>query len=192
MIKNGVKLIYHESPSRSSPNPDWIQSTVKLFLRPGDCCNPNSLKQPTLSWAVLPVVSRMKNGGANNDDQDTGKSSESWSRLGVLDVHSILIDEGAVSTGFFSVTAANGAVYVFEAPTADARDYVVKGLRAVISRLTYNLIEGNANVIGELFCEDAGQLTGELPSLVPPWKALSRVTYAFLQQQRFDKKERLL
>ena len=109
--------------------------------------------------------------------------NHAWSTLGLLDVHSILVDEGAVSTGFFSITATNGGVYVFEAPSADVRDEVVKGLKAVISRVTYHMIQGNADVIGELFSEDAGQLTGELPSLVKPWKALTQVTLDFLQQQ---------
>ena len=116
-----------------------------------------------------------------------------WSHLGLLDVHSILIDENSENcsedggsappiTGFFSVTAADGAVYVFEAPSAKQRDYVVKGLRAVIARLTYHMVAGNADVIGEMFSEDAGQVTGELPSLVSPWKAVGRVTHAFLER----------
>ena len=109
--------------------------------------------------------------------------NHAWSTLGLLDVHSILVDKGAVSTGFFSITATNGGVYVFEAPSADVRDEVVKGLKAVISRVTYHMLQGNADVIGELFSEDAGQLTGELPSLVKPWKALTQVTHDFLQQQ---------
>jgi len=131
-----------------------------------------------------------------------GSSEESlWNSLGLLDVHSILMDEGGDNddngnsqeerdgldsappiTGFFSVTAANGAVYVFEAPSATQRDYVVMGLRAMIARLTHHLVSGNAAVIGEMFSEDAGQLTGELPSLVAPAKALGRLTNMFLDQ----------
>merc|ERR1719203_1867780 len=112
-----------------------------------------------------------------------------WNTLGLLDVHSILTDEtdsndnnnSALSTGFFSITAKKtGAVYVFEAPTSTQRDFVVRGIQSVISRLTYHIIAGDANVIGELYSEDAGQLTGELPSLVSPWKALGRVTHGFL------------
>ena len=132
-----------------------------------------------------------------------------WSTLGLLDVHSIMVDDGdtgggggnysparipkkgstgsaaaaASSTGFFSITANNGAVYVFEAPSGKQRDYVVLGLRAVIARLTYHVIAGEPDVIGELYSEDAGQLTGELPSLVSPWKALSKVTHAFVDKQ---------
>lgn len=125
-----------------------------------------------------------------------------WNSLGLLDVHSILMDEGVDNdnddnsqkeeqdglasapsiTGFFSVTAANGAVYVFEAPSAKHRDYVVMGLRAVIARVTHHLVAGNVTVIGEMFSEDAGQLTGELPSLVSPAKALGRLTNMFLDQ----------
>lgn len=133
-----------------------------------------TLTLPTITWAVLPAVSRMKAGDVDK---------ESWTSLGLLDVHSLVVDDEALTTGFFSVTASNGNVFVFEAPSPDARDYIVKGLCAVISRLTYHMIDGNADVIGELFSEDAGQLTGELPSLVKPWNALSRVTNAFLEQQ---------
>ena len=136
-----------------------------------------------------------------------------WSTLGLLDVHSIMVDEGdattsggggnyspvhkngsttgsaaaaaaaASSTGFFSITANNGAVHVFEAPSGKQRDYVVMGLRTIISRLAYHVIAGEPDVIGELYSEDAGQLTGELPSLVSPWKALSKVTHAFVDKQ---------
>ncbi|KAL9178570.1 hypothetical protein ACHAXT_001908 [Thalassiosira profunda] len=197
MIKNGVKLIYHESPSRASPSSDWIQSTVKLFLRPGNC-HGTTLQQPTLAWAVLPVVSRTKGiGSIGSFDSADGKM---WATLGLLDVHSILVDEGdgsttaaeskvddgataAKSTGFFSITATNGAVYVFEAPTPKDRDYVVNGLRGCIARLAYHMIAGDANVIGELYSEDAGALTGELPSLVSPWKAVGRVTHDFMDRQ---------
>jgi len=198
IIQNGIKLIFHESPTRASTNPDWIQSTIKLFLRPGNC-HGAKLKQPTLAWAVLPVVSRMR--GTFDSAEDAGDENR-WNMLGLLDVHSILTDEttnndtggsvskaaaannaAALSTGFFSITAKKtGAVYVFEAPTSKQRDYVVRGIRSVISRLTYHMIAGDAIVIGELFSEDAGQLTGELPSLVSPWKAVGRVTHGFLDQ----------
>ena len=147
------------------------------------------------------------NGSFDSDKSDT------WNTLGLLDVHSILVDDGdtvghkevnevgtaegtskeaannnastaALSTGFFSVTAANtGAVYVFEAPSASQRDYVVRGIRDVICRLTYNIMAGNVDVMGELYSEDAGQMTGELPSLVSPWRALGDVTHAFLDRQ---------
>lgn len=152
-----------------------------------------------LTWAVLPVVSRMQVAGSFDASEKA-----LWSQLGLLDVHSILMDEGGDGdgsddgaeskeeddgfgsapsiTGFFSVTAADGAVYVFEAPTAAQRDYVVRGLRTAIARLTRHLVAGNTDLIGELFREDAGQLTGELPSLVSPAKALGRVTNAFLDQ----------
>lgn len=147
----------------------------------------------------------------NGDDKDNGNVNDMWNTLGLLDVHSILVDEGdstggggsmmravgdghedngsqgsaaqtTSSSGFFSITANDGAVHVFEAPSGKKRDYVVLGLRSVISRLTYHVVAGDANVIGELYSEDAGQLTGELPSLITPWKALTRVTHAFVDK----------
>ena len=73
---------------------------------------------------------------------------------------------------------------VFEAPSAKQRDYVVKGLRGIIARMAYQILAGNAAVVGELYSEDAGVLMlGELPNLTTPWRALERVTRAFLDQQ---------
>jgi len=175
---------------------------VKLFLRPGDCCNSRSVRHPRLAWAVLPVVSRMKASGGGAALPSSG--NEMWTTLGLMDIHSVLSADGAGgggnaaaaspgdptsgggaagSSGFFSVISGTGAVYVFEAPTAEERDRIVAGLRALISRLARSIVSGDADVIGELFSEDAGQLTGELPSLVSPWRALGRVTHAFLDQQ---------
>ncbi|KAL3805969.1 hypothetical protein ACHAW5_002505 [Stephanodiscus triporus] len=179
IMKTGVRLIYHESPINATT--DWVQSTVKLFLRPGNC-HGTQVRQPTLAWAVLPVVSRMK----AFDDFDTSFEVEkAWTALSLLDVHSILVDEGddTKASSFFSITAANGVVHLFEAPSAEALDYVVKGLRSVISRLTYRMIVGDAKVIDELFSEDGGQLTGELPSLTKPCNALNKVVRSLLDQQ---------
>ena len=123
---------------------------------------------------------------------------EMWTTLGLMDIHSVLSADGAGvggapspvvdpasgdGSGFFSVISVTGAVYVFEAPSAEARDRVVDGLRALLSRLARSIVSGDAEVIGELFSEDAGQLTGELPSLVSPWRALGKVTHAFLDRQ---------
>lgn len=200
VVHKGIKLIYHESPARASTNPNWIQSTVKLFLRPGDCCNSRSVRHPRLAWAVLPVVSRMKAAGGGGAALSSS-GNEMWTTLGLMDIHSVLSADGAGNTaasspgdptsgggaagssGFFSVISGTGAVYVFEAPAAEERDRIVAGLRALISRLARSIVSGDADVIGELFSEDAGQLTGELPSLVSPWRALGRVTHAFLDQQ---------
>ena len=119
-----------------------------------------------------------------------------WSYLGLLDVHSVLIDEvgndgggdgegsgAALSTGFFSITAANGSVYVFEAQSSKQRDYIVEGLRATVARMSYQIVSGNTDIIRELYSEDAGALTGELPSLVSPSRALKSVTNAFVDRQ---------
>jgi len=212
IVKNGIKLIYHQSPTPSSSNMDWNQSTVKLFIRPGNC-HESKLTHPTLAWAILPVVSRMRISGSYDADKSL------WNYLGLLDIYSILgaddgessngggalpnspditkqtVDASArgakthekeanntpVASGFFSVTASStGNVYVFEAPTGKRRDYIVKGLKCLISRASYQMIAGKVDVCSELYSEDAGQLTGELPSLVTPTQALSRVTHAFL------------
>lgn len=179
-MKTGVRLIYHESPIGATA--DWVQSTVKLFLRPGNCQG-TQLRQPTLAWAVLPVVSRMK---AFDDFDASFEVEKAWSTLSLLDVHSIMVDEGddTKASSFFSITAANGVVHLFEAPSAEALDYVVKGLRSVISRLTYHMILGDAKIIDELFSsEDGGQLTGELPSLTKPCNVLNKVVRSLLDQQ---------
>ena len=98
---------------------------------------------------------------------DSGSNIEvDWKRLSLMDVHSILGDEGdheggcvraapaaaaagAVSSSFFSITSSNGSVYVFEAPSSEARDYIVRGLRLVIARLTYDIIMGDSKIISD-------------------------------------------
>ncbi len=183
IIKTGVRLIYHQSPINA--NTDWVQSTVKLILRPGNC-HGSQLRQPTLTWAGLPVVSRMKASG--DFDASLFEAEKMWSTLSLLDVHSIMGDEGGGDAGaaaslFFSITAANGVVHLFEAPSGEARDYVVKGLHLVISRLTYHMIVGDSKIIDELFSEDGAESTGELPSLTKPSNALSKIVHSLLDQQ---------
>lgn len=175
IIKTGVRLIYHQSPINA--NTDWVQSTVKLILRPGNC-HGSQLRQPTLVWAVLPVVSRMKASGTF--DASLFEAEKMWSTLSLLDVHSIMGDE---ASSFFSITAANGVVHLFEAPSGEARDYVVKGLRLVVSRLTYHMIVGDSKIIYELFSEDGAESTGDLPSLTKPSNALSKIVHSLLDQQ---------
>ena len=126
-------------------------------------------------------------------------NDRTWNTLGLLDVHSVLVDDeggggdgggGATtktSTGFFSITAVNGSVHVFEAPSTESRDYVVKGIKSISSRLVHHMIAGNVDGMNELYeseeKEEDGELTGELPRLAKPWKAVSRVVHAYLDQQ---------
>ncbi|KAL7518515.1 hypothetical protein ACHAWX_003335 [Stephanocyclus meneghinianus] len=87
------------------------------------------------------------------------------------------------SSGFFSITAgSNGNVYVFEASSGNRRDYIVAGLKKMIGWATSHLIMGRLDVCAELYGEDAAPMSGELPSLVTPSQALSRVTHAFLDE----------
>ena len=110
---------------------------------------------------------------------------KTWSTLSLLDVHSIMADEGhdAVSSSFFSITTANGVVHLFEAPSAKARHYVVKGLRAVISRYAYHMIVGNSKIIDELFFDDVADMTGDLPSLAKSCNVMRNVVHNLLDQQ---------
>jgi len=139
----------------------------------------------------------MRSLGKTLDSSNT-TNDRNWNTLGLLDIHSVLVDDegeanansGAItktSTGFFSITAANGAVYVFEAPSAESRDYVVRGIKAITSRLAYHMIAGNVDVMNELYqskeTEEDGEMTGELPRLAKPWKAVSRVVHGYLDQQ---------
>jgi hypothetical protein len=91
-------------------------------------------------------------------------------------------EEGTIpSSGFFSITAgSDGNVYVFEAPSGSQRDYIVKGLKTLIRRASNQFIAGKLDVCAELYGEDAEPMSGELPSLVTPTQALSRLTHSFL------------
>jgi hypothetical protein len=113
-------------------------------------------------------------------DASLFEAEKMWSTLSLLDVHSIMGDE---ASSFFSITAANGVVHLFEAPSGEARDYVVKGLRLVVSRLTYHMIVGDSKIIDELFSEDGAESTGDLPSLTKPSNALSKIVHSLLDQQ---------
>ncbi|KAL3790100.1 hypothetical protein HJC23_013611 [Cyclotella cryptica] len=89
----------------------------------------------------------------------------------------------APSSGFFSITAgSSGNVYVFEASSGSRRDYVVMGLKKMIGWASRQVIMGKVDVCAELYGEDAAPMSGELPSLVTPSQALSRVTHAFLDE----------
>ncbi len=144
----------------------------------------------------------MKSFGNTADSSIAMTNDRNWNTLGLLDIHSVLADEegggenkksgvGATakttSTGFFSITAANGAVFVFEAPTVKSRNYVVNGIKSITSRLVYHMIAGNVDGMNELYqseeSEEDGEMTGELPRLAKPWKALSRVVHGYLDQQ---------
>ncbi len=195
-IKNGIKLIYHESLSGGI---EWKESTVKLFVRPGNCHGLN-LVHPRLVWASLSVINGSQFTQSYGED-----SATKWNSIKLLDIYSILPADGSdgddgnrlspsrpiqsdenhsqtssKSTGFFSVTASTGEVYVFESPSGKSRDFTVRGLQKIISRLSFHIISGNVAVVSEVFSEDAGQMTGELPSLVTPTKALNQVTHVFL------------
>jgi len=87
------------------------------------------------------------------------------------------------SSGFFSITAgSSGNVYVFEASSGKRRDYIVIGLKKMIGGASRHMIMGRLDVCAELYGEDVAPMSGELPSLVTPSQALSRVTHAFLDE----------
>jgi hypothetical protein len=86
-------------------------------------------------------------------------------------------------SSFFMITSTSTrSVHIFEAATVMERDYIIRGLKGIMSRLAFNIIAGNTDVIGEHYSEDAGQMTGELPSLRSPRQALRDLTHAFLDQ----------
>jgi hypothetical protein len=192
IIRSGIKVIYHEPPPKASPQLDWSQSTVKLFLRPGDC-HGKKLMQPSLVWALLQVASRLNDDATFNTDEKS-----MWHRLELMDIDKIIVapeeqvvaskkewspdSDNSVSTStFFSITTlSTGSVHIFEAATVLERDYIIRGLKGIISRLVFNIIAGNTDVIGEHYSEDAGQMTGELPSMRSPRQALRDLTHSFL------------
>lgn len=222
--KQGIKLIYHKPPSSTESTSDWIQITVKMFLRSGTCHD--VIQHPTLAWATLPVASRKILAGSYEADPS---ADEEWTYQTLTDIYSIMgaeddtntlgistnpseldsskggggeiytreteshtkdtttYDESATTTiqlsGFFSITASsNGNVHVFEASSGNRRDYIVQGLKKLIRRASNQLIAGKLDVCAELYGEDAAPMSGELPSLVTPTQALSKVTHSFLDQ----------
>ena len=152
---------------------------------------------------------------ASRFNDDTTFNTEEkclWHRLELMDVDRIAAapeeqrvasqnewspnSDNSVSTStFFSITSlSTGAVHIFEAGTVLERDYIIRGMKGIISRLAFNIIAGNTDVIGEHYSEDAGQMTGELPSMRSPRQALRDLTHAFLDhnEEAKVKKEILL
>lgn len=120
-----------------------------------------------------------------------------WHKLELMDIDSIMVapeeqlsasklssGNNSVSTSpFFSITTqSTNTVHIFEAASVMERDYIIRGMKGIISRLAYNIIAGNTDVVGEHYSEDAGQMTGELPSLRSPRQAIRDLTHAFLDQ----------
>lgn len=152
--------------------------------------------QPSLVWAVLQVASQF-----NDDTTFNTEEKSMWHRLELMDIDTIIAapeeqllatkenkwspdSDNSVSTStFFSITTlSTGSVHIFEAASVMERDYIIRGMKGIISRLAYNIIAGNTDVIGEHYSEDAGQMTGELPSMRSPRQALRDLTHAFLGQ----------
>lgn len=191
IIRDGIKVIYHEPPTKTSSSPDWTQSTVKIFLRPGDC-HGKKLLQPSLVWTLLQVASNR----FNNDDSASFNTNDKnmWHKLELMDIESIMVEQLSASkfssginsvptSPFFSITTqSTGTVHIFEAASVMERDYIIRGMKGIISRLAFNIIAGNTDVVGEHYSEDAGQMTGELPSLRSPRQAVRDLTHAFLDQ----------
>lgn len=81
---------------------------------------------------------------------------------------------------FFSITTCKGIVHLFEARSYEERDRVVNGIRNLIARLAFHLVAGDAIISSELYSEDYGQFSGELPSLRTSAQAMNQISHAFL------------
>lgn len=162
--------------------------------------------QPSLVWTLLQVASNR----FNNDDSASFNTNDKnmWHKLELMDIDSIMVapeeqlsasnfkaaakatsstDAGGIvavpTSPFFSITTqSTGTVHIFEAASVMERDYIIRGMKGIISRLAFNIIAGNTDVVGEHYSEDAGQMTGELPSLRSPRQAVRDLTHAFLDQ----------
>ena len=153
---------------------------------------------------MLQVASRF-----NDDNTFNTEEKCLWHRVELLDVDTIVAapeesvfasrnggwsqdsESNSVSTStFFSMTThSTGSVHIFEAGSVLERDYIIRGMKGIISRLAFNIIAGNTDVIGEHYSEDAGQMTGELPSLRSPRQALRDLTHTFLDEKGRETKK---
>lgn len=177
ITKTGVPLLYHQPPS--DPNvEDWTGRSVTMFVIPGNS-NGGKMLQPTLEWSTM-------GGGWSR----TGTSKVVTTSIDLLSIHSLLdssdVEEERDDDGagddvcFFSITTKAGHVHVFEAQSLGERDRIMNGLKNVIARLAYHLVAGDVQVSTELYSEDDGLMSGELPSLRTPAQAMNDISHSFL------------
>lgn len=175
ITKDGIPLLYHQPPS--DPNvEDWTGRSVKMFVIPGNS-NGDKMLQPTLEWSTM-------GGGWSR----TGTSNVVTTSVDLLSIHSLLDssdveeerDDDGADVCFFTITTKAGNVHVFEAQSYEERDRIVNGLKNVIARLAYHLVAGDVQVSTELYSEDDGLMSGELPSLRTRPQAMNDFSHSFL------------
>ena len=95
---------------------------------------------------------------------------------------------------FFSITATNGDLHVFEANSTEERDSIVNGLKNVISRMAFHLVVGDTTASSELFDFDGNMQKfkagvepssspGDLPSLANPRQTMNRLAHLMLESR---------
>jgi len=175
MMTRGISLLYLQAPGTfDNDTLDWRGRSVTMSIEPGDAGDGQAV-QPRLHWSTMP-------GG-----KETKPQSHSVSLLGMHSI-STSVDEMRDDEDdenemcFFAVTTKNGDVHVFETASVRQRDWVFKGLKNVVARLSFLLIAGDVKVSSELYSnlKPKESAPGELPSLPNPQQNMNRIAHALL------------
>jgi len=170
LTQDGLPLLYHLA--NTSKEEVWTGRSVTMYIRLGNS-HATQLVQPRLTWTSM--------GGGNAEPVTV--------EVDLLDIQNVLDsadrddvrDDGEIADMcFFSVTTIKGDVYLFETSSYEERDRVVNGIKNVIARLSFHLVAGDAAITSELYSEDSGQMSGELPSLRTQAQAMNQISNAFL------------
>jgi hypothetical protein len=169
--QTGIPLLYH-CANTTTKGDGWTGKSVVMRIRLGNS-HGVKLVQPQLQWTAM--------GGGHAQVVTEG--------VDLLDIQNVLDsadgddirdDGGLEDMCFFSVTSTTGDVYLFETSSYEERDRVVNGIKNLIARLSFHLAAGNEGVSAELYSEDYGQMSGDLPSLRTPTQSMNIISHAFL------------
>ena len=178
--KDGIPLMYHfEVETDGSPEAplEWKGHSVTMFLRQGSYQR-SKIVHPRLEWPT-PEQQMFATGqpGTVNlmDIQSISDSSQDEVRD---DIEAVGLE--TMDLCFFSITTKHGDVHMFESSSPAERDWIITGLKNVIVRLSYHLTVGDPAVSSELFSAEYDDMSGELPTLRTPFRAMNEVAHAFL------------
>lgn len=160
LLNVGYALVHHEQliaddnddDDNDEDEGDWVGRSVTLIMRPG-ICNAIQVNAPCLEWSTL--------GGGLQTSIETKAVS-------LLDIYSIkpsniedALEEEVEEDNngdaqeelqsFFTLTTKQGKVYVMEAITADEAQRIVAGVKNLTSRISKQIIAGDATVLSDFF-----------------------------------------
>lgn len=164
LLNVGYTLVYHQAVD----DDDWVGRTVNLLFKPGVCTS-KKIEQPSIEWATMgggkTTAVETKSisllcvdaisvpnirGGENpfdvrDDDRGTNiiEQSHSWCSMNPFVYEEL--------DCFFTITADDGEIHLFESINTEECKRIVAGIRNITSRFCSQLIAGDSNVVADFF-----------------------------------------